>query len=132
MLHKALIAVIVVFMLHVQQVKADECITVDKFSSAFASEGIKLRGSTAAATKKMAALFNENRAARGQPSVEISIFLFGLVTTRSGDTGALVAVFDKSGCVVPKAIAVLSLRVWSEFATLAGVGPTDFVPMEGA
>lgn len=130
--HKALVAVIVAFMLHVQPVKADECITVDEFSSAFASEGVRLRGSTAAATEKMAALFNSNRAARGQPSVEVSIFLFGLVTTKSGDTGALVAVFDKSGCVVPKSIAILSLRVWSEFAMLSGVGPEDFVPLEGA
>lgn len=129
---KSILAAVLGLFLFCSVAKADECITVEKFATAMAEEGIALRGSTAAATKKLAILFNKNREARGQPAAKISIFLFGLVTANSGDQGALVAIADKSGCVVGRSITILSLRTWVEYTTLAGVSAKDFIPLDGA
>lgn len=112
--------------------KADECITVEKFAAEFSKEGIALRGSTSAATEKLAKLFNANREARGQPKAEISIFLFGLVTANNGNQGAVVAIADKMGCIVPRSVSVLSLRTWAEYLAIAGVSPKEFVALDGA
>lgn len=129
---KSILAAVLGLFLFCSVAKADECIAVEKFATAMAKEGIVLRGSTAAATQKLAKLFNENREARGQPAAEISIFLFGLVTANSGDQGALVAIADKRGCVVGRSITILSLRTWAEYITLAGVSPKEFIPLDGA
>lgn len=129
---KVIIAAALAVVLQFSVVKADECITVESFVSAFASEGISLRGSTAAATEKMATVFNENREANGQPKTSISIFLLGYVATTTGEPGALVAIADKNGCIVQKSVTVLSLRSLFDFITKAGVTGKDFIPMDGA
>jgi len=113
-------------------VKADECITLDSFSSEFAKEGIVFRGSNSAATEKRAALFNKNREARGQPATQISIFLSGFVATTGAEPGVLVAVIDKNGCLIQKSVAILTIRQWAEFLTIAGVAPKDFIQLDGA
>lgn len=132
MLIKALIAITAAFMLQFSVAKADECITVYSFASAFAKEGIELRGSKAAATEKMAKVFNDNRAASGQPAQAISIFLLGFVESGSEGIVALVAVADDKGCIVRKSVATLSLRFWLQFMNKAEVGIRDFVPLDGA
>lgn len=129
---KIIISLLVAIFIQVTVVKADECVTVDSYVSGLAKEGIALRGSTAAATKKLAKLFNQNRAARGQPAAEVSIFIFGLVTADNGNQAILAAVADKNGCVIPKTVTLLSLRQWAEFMTIAGVSISEIVPMDGA
>ena len=132
MLVKTLITIAAAIVLHVSVAKADECITVDSFASAFAKEGIALRGSKAAATEKMARVFNENRAASGSPTQDISIFLLGFVESGSEGLVALVAVADKQGCIVRKSVATLPLRHWIMFMNKAEVHISDFVPLDGA
>ncbi len=129
---KVIIAAVFAVVLQFSVAKANECITVESFVSAFASEGIYLRGSTAAATKKMATVFNENREARGQPKAYISIFLLGYVTTTAGEPGVLVAIADDKGCIVQRSIAVLTFQVFFDFVTRAGVTAKDFIPLDGA
>lgn len=129
---KSIIAAVLGLFLFCSVAKADECVTVEKFAHEFSKEGIALRGSTAAATEKLAKLFNKNREARGQPAAEISIFIFGLVTANSGDQGALVAIADKKGCVVMRSVSMLSLRTWAEYIAIAGVSPNEFITLDGA
>lgn len=130
MLFKALAIAFVALMLQVSTVKANECVTVDRFAAGLSKEGIALRGSTAAATEKLAELFNQNRAARGQPAAEISIFLFGLVTAESGSQAVLAAIADKNGCVVPKSVTLLSFRQLAEFFKIAGVSINEIIPLD--
>ena len=111
--------------------KADECISVDKFSSTFASEGISLLGSKAAATRKMEKVFNENRARNGQPAARISLFLLGPLMTKEGPA-ALAAIVDDKGCIVTGSVTVLPVRVVVDFFNAAGVTIHDFVPLDGA
>lgn len=132
MLLKALAIVFVALTLQVSTVKANECVTVDRFAAGLSKEGIALRGSTAAATEKLAKLFNQNRAARGQPEAQISIFLFGLVTANSGDQAILAAIADKNGCVVPKSVVILTLGQFTDFVTIAGVSISEIIPLDGA
>jgi len=129
---KIITSLIVAIFFQITVVKADECITLDSFSSEFAKEGIVFRGSNSAATEKLAALFNKNREARGQPAAQISIFLSGFVATTDGDPGVLVAIIDKNGCLIQKSVAVLTVRQWAEFLTIAGVAPKDFIQLDGA
>lgn len=129
---KIITSLIIAIFFQITVVKADECITLDSFSSEFAKEGIVFRGSNSAATKKLAALFNKNREARGQPAAQISIFLSGFVATTDGDPGILVAVIDKNGCLIQKSVAILTVRQWAEFLTIAGVAPKDFIQLDGA
>jgi hypothetical protein len=129
---KVIISLLVAIFLQITVVKADECITLESFSSEFAKEGIVFRGSTSAATEKLAALFNKNREARGQPAAKISIFLSGLVATSDGSPGILVAVVGKDGCLIQRSVAVLTIRQWAEFLTIAGVSPKDFIQLDGA
>jgi hypothetical protein len=129
---QVIISLLVAIFFQITVVKADECITLDSFSSEFAKEGIVFRGSNSAATKKLAALFNKNREARGQPAAQISIFLSGFVGTTDGNPGVLVAVVDKDGCLIQRSVAVLTVRQWAEFLTIAGVSPKDFIQLDGA
>ena len=129
---KIITSLILAIFFQITVVKADECITLDSFSSEFAKEGIVFRGSNSAATKKLAALFNKNREARGQPAAQISIFLSGFVATSDGEPGVLVAVIDKDGCLIQKSVAILTVRQWAEFITIAGVSPKDFIQLDGA
>ena len=129
---KIIASLILAIFFQITVVKADECITLDSFSSEFAKEGIVFRGSNSAATKKLAALFNKNREARGQPAAQISIFLSGFVATTDGEPGVLVAVIAKDGCLIQKSVAVLTVRQWAEFITIAGVSPKDFIQLDGA
>lgn len=129
---KVILSLLVAIFLQITVVKADECITLDSFSSEFAKEGIVFRGSNSAATEKLAALFNKNREARGQPAAQISIFLSGFVGTTSGEPGVLVAVVGKDGCLIQRSVAVLTIRQWVEFITAAGVSPKDFIQLDGA
>jgi len=129
---QVIISLLVAIFFQITVVKADECITLDSFSSEFAKEGIVFRGSNSAATKKLAALFNKNREARGQPAAQISIFLSGFVGTTDGNPGVLVAVVDKDGCLIQRSVAVLTVRQWAEFITIAGVSPKDFIQLDGA
>lgn len=126
-----LIAAVGLFLL-CAPVKADECITVDKFNSAFSSEGVKLLGSTSAATQKLAKLFNSNREANGQPKTSVSIFIFGLVVDETGGPAILAAVFDGDGCVIRKSVIVFPIQFWIGFLDRAGVTIKDFVPLDGA
>jgi len=129
---QVIISLLVAIFFQITVVKADECITLDSFSSEFAKEGIVFRGSNSAATEKLAALFNKNREARGQPAAQISIFLSGFVATTDGEPGILVAVIDKNGCLIQKSVAILTVRQWAEFLTIAGVAPKDFIQLDGA
>jgi hypothetical protein len=129
---QVIISLLVAIFFQITVVKADECITLDSFSSEFAKEGIVFRGSNSAATEKLAALFNKNREARGQPAAKISIFLSGFVATTGADPGVLVAVIDKNGCLIQKSVAILTIRQWAEFLTIAGVAPKDFIQLDGA
>lgn len=129
---KIITSLILAIFLQITVVKADECITLDSFSSEFAKEGIVFRGSNSAATKKLAALFNKNREARGQPAAQISIFLSGLIATTDGNPGVLVAVVGKDGCLIQRSVAVLTIRQWVDFLTIAGVEPKDFIQLDGA
>jgi len=129
---QVIISLLVAIFFQITVVKADECITLDSFSSEFAKEGIVFRGSNSAATEKLAALFNKNREARGQPAAQISIFLSGFVATTDGEPGVLVAVIDKNGCLIQKSVAILTVRQWAEFLTIAGVAPKDFIQLDGA
>lgn len=132
MLFRLLIILTLAIGLQASVAKADECIPVDKFSRELASEGIALRGSTAAATRKLEKFFNENRAAQGQPARKISIFLFGLVRANSGEVGVLVSIADARGCIIEGSTSILSVRYWVAFMDAAGVYGKDFVPLDGA
>ena len=129
---KSILAAVLALFLICTVAKADECITPDKFSSAFAKEGILLLGSKAAATEKMAVVFNENRERNGQPKAEISIFILGLLKKADGEYEVIAAIADKQGCVVPKSIAIFPIRYWIAFMNKAGVTIDDFVPFDGA
>ncbi|MEI6535795.1 MAG: hypothetical protein WCN98_10675 [Verrucomicrobiaceae bacterium] len=129
---KIILSILVAIFFQITVVKADECITLDSFSSEFAKEGVVFRGSNSAATEKLAALFNKNREARGQPAAQISIFLSGLVVTSSGEPGVLVAVVGKDGCLIQKSVAILTIRQWVYFLNIAGVEPKDFIQLDGA
>ena len=129
---KIILSILVAIFFQITVVKADECVTLDSFSSEFAKEGIFFRGSNSAATEKLAALFNKNREARGQPAAQISIFLSGFVGTTDGNPGVLVAVIGKDGCLIQKSVAVLSIRQWVDFLNIAGVEPKDFIQLDGA
>jgi hypothetical protein len=129
---KIILSILVAIFFQITVVKADECVTLDSFSSEFAKEGVVFRGSNSSATKKLAALFNKNREARGQPAAQISIFLSGLVGTTDGEPGVLVAVVDKGGCLIQRSVAILTVRQWAEFITIAGVEPKDFIQLDGA
>ena len=129
---KIILSILVAIFFQITVVKADDCVTLDSFSSEFAKEGVVFRGSNSAATEKLAALFNKNREARGQPAAQISIFLSGLVATTDGEPGVLVAVVDKDGCLIQKSVAVLSIRQWVDFLNIAGVEPKDFIQLDGA
>jgi hypothetical protein len=129
---KIILSLLVAIFFQITVVKADDCVTLDSFSSEFAKEGVVFRGSNSAATKKLAALFNKNREARGQPAVQISIFLSGFVATTDGEPGVLVAVVDKDGCLIQKSVAILTVRQWVDFLTIAGVEPKDFIQLDGA
>jgi hypothetical protein len=129
---KIILSILVAIFFQITVVKADDCVTLDSFSSEFAKEGVVFRGSNSAATEKLAALFNKNREARGQPAAQISIFLSGLVATTDGEPGVLVAIIDKNGCLIQKSVAILTVRQWAEFLTIAGVAPKDFIQLDGA
>jgi len=129
---KIILSILVAIFFQITMVKADECITLDSFSSEFAKEGVVFRGSNSAATEKLAALFNKNREARGQPAAQISIFLSGLVVTSSGEPGVLVAVVGKDGCLIQRSVAILTIRQWVYFLNIAGVEPKDFIQLDGA
>jgi hypothetical protein len=129
---QVILSLLVAIFFQITVVKADECVTVESFVSAFASEGISLRGSTAAATEKMAKVFNENREANGQPKTSISIFLLGYVSRGDGEPGAVVAIADKNGCIIQRSVTVLGLRTFFDFITKAGVTGKDFIPIDGA
>lgn len=129
---KVILSLLAAVFLQITVVKADECVTVESFVSAFASEGISLRGSTADATEKMATVFNENREANGQPKTSISVFLLGYVAKTSGEPGALVAIADGDGCIVQRSVTVISLRTLFDFISKAGVTGKDFIPFDGA
>jgi len=129
---KIILSILVAIFFQITMVKADECITLDSFSSEFAKEGVVFRGSNSAATEKLAALFNKNREARGRPAAQISIFLSGLVVTSSGEPGVLVAVVGKDGCLIQRSVAILTIRQWVGFLTIAGVEPKDFIQLDGA
>lgn len=129
---KIILSLLAAVFFQITVVKADECVTVESFVSAFASEGISLRGSTAAATEKMASVFNGNREANGQPKTSISIFLLGYVATNAGEPGALVAIADANGCIVQRSVTVLSLRTLFDFISKAGITGKDFIPFDGA
>ncbi len=129
---KIILSILVAIFFQITVVKADDCITLDSFSSEFAKEGIVFRGSNSAATERLAALFNKNREARGQPAAQISIFLSGFVATTDGEPGVLVAIIDKNGCLIQKSVAILTVRQWAEFLTIAGAAPKDFIQLDGA
>lgn len=129
---KTILAAVVSLFLICGVAKADECISVDSFVTEFAKEGIHFRGSTAAATERMAKVFNENREAIGQPKAEISLFLFGPVKNASGDVVVVAAVVGKDGCIIKKFVGILTLREFSIFTSKAGIGPKDLIPMDGA
>ena len=129
---KIILSILVAIFFQITVVKADDCVTLDSFSSEFAKEGIVFRGSNSAATEKLAALFNKNREARGQPAAQISIFLSGLVVTSSGEPGVLVAVVGKDGCLIQRSVAILTIRQWVYFLNIAGVEPKDFIQLDGA
>lgn len=112
--------------------KADECISVDSFVTEFAKEGISFHGSNAAATEKLARVFNENRAASGSPEVKVSIFLFGPMKNNAGEVVVVAAAADSAGCVMPKTVVILTLRQFSEFTSRAGISPKDLILMYGA
>jgi hypothetical protein len=129
---KIILSILVAIFFQITMVKADECITLDSFSSEFSKEGVFFRGSNSAATEKLAALFNKNREARKQPAAQISIFLSGLVVTSSGEPGVLVAVVGKDGCLIQRSVAILTIRQWVYFLNIAGVEPKDFIQLDGA
>lgn len=128
---KSILAAVLALFLYCSTAQADECVTVDSFTSAFAKEGIPLLGSKHAATERMAKVFNDNRAASGQPKAEISIFILGLVETKDGKR-ILAAIADENGCIVRDSIAVLPIRSWVEFMHKSGVTIDDFIPFDGA
>lgn len=129
---KSLVGFLAGLALLISVAEADECVPVDKFSSAFAQEGIHLLGSNAAATEKLAKVFNDNREHNGQPKAEISIFLLGLVMGDNGTPDVLAAAADKNGCIIQKTIIVMPIRYWVTFMQRAGVTIHDFVPLDGA
>lgn len=128
---KTIIAAVLGLFLFCAVAKADDCISVDSFVTEFAKEGIHLRGSTAAATEKLAKVFNANREASGQPKADISLFLFGPVKNAVGDIVVVAAVVGKDGCIIQRSVGILTLRSFSAFMTKAGVGPKDLIPMDG-
>lgn len=128
---KSILAAVLALFLYCSTAQADECVTVDSFTSAMAKEGIPLLGSKSAATERMAKSFNSNRANSGQPEAKISIFILGLVDTKDGKQ-VVAAIADENGCVVPKSIAVFPIRYWIEFMNQAGVTIDDFIPFDGA
>ena len=130
--YKIIIAAIAALFISLTPAYADECVSIDRFDSIFASKGITLYGSRSAATKQMEAVVNQNRAKAGNPSLEASIFLVGYVKDDKGDIFAIVAIFDKNGCAIEETVVTLTIKQWFEFLASSGVEPKDFVTLSGA
>ena len=130
--YKIIIAALAAFLLASTSVRAGECVSLDRFDSIFASKGITLYGSRAAATKQMEAVVNQNRQKAGNPTLEASIFLVGYVKDDKGDVFAIVAIFDKNGCVIEETVVTLTIKQWFEFLASSGVEPKDFITLSGA
>ena len=113
-------------------VRADECVTIDRFNSVLASEGVTLYGSRAAATKQMEAVLNKNREKTGTAPIEAAIFLVGYMKDDKGEVFAVVGVFDPNGCLIVETFVTLTIKQWFEFLASSGVEPKDFVPLSGA
>jgi hypothetical protein len=113
--------------LQVSVSKADECVTVEKFNSSVAPQGVELFGSSPSATKKLELRLNQNRARAGATPVEASLFLVGLI---EGKDAVLTAVVGKDGCVIEKTVVILTPAQVTAFAKSAGVGVEDFSPIK--
>ncbi len=113
-------------------VRADECVTIDKFHYTLSSKGIALFGSRAAATIKMEAVINKNRATVGKPALKAAILLVGYVKDANNEVYVLAAVVGEDGCVIQETVATLKADTWISFLTSAGVEVEDFFPIEGA
>ena len=112
-------------------VKADECTTVDRFASDFAKEGVVFLGSTSSSTKRMAKVLNDNKEAAGQPTTEISLFLFGPVNGKNGP-GVIAATVDKAGCVNMDSVVILTLGQFIAFMKKSMSTSRDIIPLNGA
>lgn len=113
-------------------VRADECVSIDKFHYTLSSQGVTPYGSRAAATVKLEAVLNENRARAGNPAIKASIFLVGYVKDPSGSTFALVSVVGTDGCIIEDTFVTLTAEMWVGFLMSAGVRVEDFFPIDGA
>lgn len=129
---KIIIAAFAAFLVNLIPAHANECFSIDTYHSTLSSEGVKLYGSKAAATHKLEKQINENRVSNGREAIEASVFLVGYMKNANGDIVAVVAVFDRSGCLIEDTLVVLPLKIWVDFVTSAGVEPKDFIELSGA
>ena len=113
-------------------VLADECVSLDRYDSIFASKGITLYGSRSAATKQMETVVNKNRAKAGNPTIKAALFLVGYVKDDKGEVFAVVSIFNPDGCLIEDTLVTLTIRQWFEFLASSGVEPKDFVAINGA
>ena len=128
---KIIALLILAVCLHFTVAEASECVSVDSFASDFAKEGVPLLGSKAAATKRMAKVLNDNKAAAGYPVTEISLFLFGPVTGQNGSM-VVAATVDKAGCVNVDSVVMLTIDQFISFMSKSMSTSQDIIPLNGA
>lgn len=131
-IRQIIIALTAITLLISTPVRADECVTIDRFNSVLASKGVTLYGSRTLATKQMEAVLNKNREKAGSPTIEASVFLVGYVKDSNGEVAAVVAVFDQNVCMVKDTFVTLTIKQWFEFLASSGVEPKDFIILSGA
>ena len=111
---------------------ANQCITIDNFHAALASNGVKSYGSRAAATLKMEAVINQNRAKMGKNKIEASIVLVAYGKNDKDEIVVVVAVVDEKGCIIEDTFTNIPADTWLGFLESSGVELEDFIPIDGA
>lgn len=111
---------------------AEQCITIDNFHAALASNGVKSYGSRAAATLKMEAVINQNRAKMGKGKIEASIILVAYGKNEKDEIVVVVAVVNENGCIIEDTFTNIPADTWLGFLESSGVELEDFIPIDGA
>ena len=131
-IRKVILSAAVALALFCSPASAEKCMTIDNFHHELLSNGIDTHASKAAATDKMEALINKNRAKIGRPNIDASVVLAAYVQDQAGNITIIAAVVDQGGCIVEETLTTLTVDVWLSFLSAAGVEVEDFVKIDGA
>lgn len=118
------------FITDLNPARSQECVTLDNFVEAVKPGKPKILIANAAATEKIEAYLNANRATTGMDPVDLSIVVIGVMPSNSGEFAVGTAFFDHNGCILSDTVAVVTLDQWAAFAVSAGTSADDFSPLQ--